>query len=97
VTLNEFHDEEVRLVLAVEVMDRGDVRVGQAREGVRLLAKPQAGFLVSEGAFGQDLQGHVAVELLIPGAEDLAHPAGPQRLDDSILSKRAADHEPPPT
>ena len=66
--------------------------VGEAGEGVGLLAEAGAGGLVGEGALGEDLQGDVAVELVVMGAVDLAHAPGAEALDDAVVGERAADH-----
>jgi len=74
---------------------RGDVGVGEARERVGLLVEAGAGALVGEGAFGEDLEGDVAVELLVVGAVDLTHASRPEALDDAVVGERAADHPAP--
>ena len=66
--------------------------VGEAGEGVGLLAEAGAGGLVGEGALGEDLQGDVPIELVVVGAVDLAHAPGAEALDDAVVVERAADH-----
>jgi hypothetical protein len=90
-TGDELHDEKVDAVLGVEVQQMGDVRVGEAREGVGLLAETAASILVPQGALGEHLQRDVAVQLLVVGAVDLAHAPGSEALDDAVVGERAAD------
>ncbi len=46
--------------------------------------------------FGQDFQRHVAAELGVSGAVDLAHSTCADRGGDPIVGKRAADQISPP-
>jgi hypothetical protein len=92
---HQLHDDEVDPIRTVEVEDRRDVGMRQPGEGIRFPVEAAAGLVIRERAFGKDLDRHVAVELLVVGAEDLAHPARPQGLDDSVVSERAADHTVP--
>ena len=87
-----FHDEEVQVVLGVEVEDRGDPGVGQARENVRLAAKSLARDRICQRAPQEHLDRHVAVEMLVVGAIDLAHAARAEGFEDSIVGEGLADH-----
>ena len=69
------HDQEVDPVAAVEVVHRGDVRVVQPGQRLRFTAEPPPCRLVGEHARRQHLEGDVAVEVLVAGAINLAHPA----------------------
>ncbi len=77
---DEFHPEADPAVDLVGVVDDGDVRMAHARE--------QAGFLENRLALGlrsarvQELDGDLAVELRIPGAENLAERSLPDALED---------------
>ena len=77
---------------APEVVERRHVRVAQARERLRLLAEAATSPVVPQEPRRQHLQRHVPVELLVPRAEHLAHPARAERLDDPIGGQRSADH-----
>ena len=47
--------------------------------------EPREAFLVSRKFFRKDFDRDVAPELRIARTVDLAHPAGPDRLDDLVL------------
>ena len=69
------HHQEVDAVAAVEVVHRGDVGVVQPGQRLRFTAEPPPCRLVAQRARRQHLEGDVAVEVLVAGAVDLAHPA----------------------
>ena len=89
---HQLHHQEVDPVRRVEVVERRDVGVAQPREDRRFLPEPSARLIVGQGAGGQDLQGDVAAELLVPGAVDLAHAPGAESLLDAVVGERASDH-----
>ena len=73
-TVDEFHDDEVRVVLLAPVEDADDVRVIQVGRGLRL--PPEA--LDERGVGGevgeQDLDRHRPIEQAITSEEDIGHP-----------------------
>ncbi len=87
------HDQEVDALAAVEVVHRGDVRVVQAGQRLRFTAEPPPCSLVGEHPSRQHLEGDVAVEVLVAGAIDLAHPAFAQLRDDLIVTQCLANHD----
>jgi len=54
--------------------DGGDAAVGESREGQRLASEPRLGVGVAEGARREQLDGHLAVEVDVVGAPNLAQP-----------------------
>ena len=86
------HDQEVDPVAAVEIVHRGDVRVVQPGQRLRFTPEPPPCRLVGQHARWQHLEGDVAIEMLVAGAVDLAHPAFAELLDDPVVREGAADH-----
>ena len=64
------------------------VQLGE-RKG--FFAEPFSGSVVSEHAEGQNLKGHVAIELLVVSAVDHAHSAGADLLENDVVSESLAD------
>jgi hypothetical protein len=60
--------------------------------GAGLAQQARPGGVVAEVAGGENLNGDVAVKLLIVGAIDLAHPTRADALDDSIMAQLLANH-----
>ena len=84
--VDELHDDErPGLVLAV-VVDRDDVRVVQRGRGLRLLAEARAEVGVAAVLGAEDLDGDVAVELVVVGAVDPGHPALAEQLDQPVAA-----------
>ena len=72
---------------------RDDARVIEGGEGLRL-APEALQPLRARGHLGrQHLERHVAPELRVGGAVDLAHPAGADRGGDPVVRERLADHD----
>jgi len=55
------------------------------------LAEPLSGSLIRQCADGQDLDSHVALEVLIVGAVQKTHATCTDLLDDAIVAERVAD------
>ncbi len=72
VALQVLHDQEVDAVLTADVMERANVRVVQAGDGLHLALEPLLQIGVSGEGVGEDLQGNLAVELRVSGLPDLA-------------------------
>jgi hypothetical protein len=79
--------------LGVEVVNGLDVGVTQLGERFGFLAEPAAGLGVGQRAFGQNLDGHVASEVLIPRPIDHTHAAFAQLLLDVIPPECLSNHE----
>ena len=88
--LEQLHDGVGRPGLAAEVVDREDARVRQRRHGFRLPLEAGEGLLVLREARGEDLDRHLAVELGVASAKDLAHPPGAEGGGDLVGSETLA-------
>ena len=86
------HDQEVHVVLCVEVEDGRDARMGQPGEHVGLAAKPLARRRVCKRTAEDHLYRDVAIQVEVVRAIHLAHAAGADRLEDSIVRKGGSDH-----
>jgi hypothetical protein len=73
--LDQFHDEEVLLAVLPAVVRLHDVGMRQPRQRHRLAAKARHRVGVSQLALGQHLDGDVAAERQVAGAEDSSHAA----------------------
>ena len=76
---HELEDEEADAVDLLEAVDRGDVRVVQRCEDVRLARESREPVGVLRECLGQDLEGDLALEARVARAPDLAHASGPER------------------
>jgi hypothetical protein len=88
---NELHDEEIHSALAVEIVDRGDVRVVEFREGKRFLPEAPARILVTQAPGRQHLQRDVTIEPLVVRAIDDAHSAGTDAFEKPVVPECLAD------
>src|SRR5258708_25657392 len=70
------HYKKVDPVLRAELVDRFDIRMVELGQCHGLFAEVSAGSVVAESASGQNLQCHIAVELLITGAVNHTHSSG---------------------
>ena len=66
--------------------------VVQPGQRLRFTAEPPPCRLVAERAGRQHLEGDVAIEVLVAGAVDLAHPAFAQLRGDLIVTQCLANH-----
>ena len=82
------HDEEVVSILCVEIEDRCDAGVREARKNQRLSTKSLAPCRVLESSAQQELEGDFAIEIVVVSFPDLAHPAFADALDEPV----AAEH-----
>ena len=84
--VDELHDDvRAGRVLPV-VVRRDDVRVGQRRGRLGLLAEAGREVRVAQVLGSQELHGHVAAELRVHGAEDGRHAALSEQLDQSVAT-----------
>ena len=72
--VDQLLDQIAGLSLLIEIVDRGQVRVVQRGEQHRLLVEALQLHGIRGEVLGEDLDGDFAVELLVVGAIDLAHP-----------------------
>ena len=77
--------------MAADVMQRADVRVVQAGDGLRLALEPLLQIRVGGECLGQHLERHVPVERGIAGAVDLAHSALAYLGGDRIRAECGAE------
>jgi hypothetical protein len=72
-------------LVAANLVDGDDVRVVQRRGRLRLGDEAAHALVVAHQVRRQDLQRDAAPKRLVAGDVDLAHPAGPERGDDSVM------------
>ena len=91
-SFEELHDEKGHAVELADVVNRADVRMGDARDGAGFALKP---FELRPGRARrrQDLDRNRAIELRVPGMVDLAHAAGAERGKDFISANSVSDDE----
>ena len=92
VARDELHDQEVEPVAAVEIVNRGDVRVIQPGQRLRFASEPAPCRLVGQHARWQYFEGDVAIEVLVASAVDLAHAAFAQLGGDLIMTQGFPNH-----
>ena len=86
---DQLHDQEIDALLAVEIVDRGDVRMVEPRERPRLVAEAAARVLVGQGPRGEQLDRDGALEVRVPRAEHDPHPAGADLLEQPVVAEPA--------
>jgi hypothetical protein len=59
------------------------------REGECFLTKSSAGTVIGERTFGENLDGYIAVEMLIAGTINHSHSALANFIDDAIVAEFA--------
>ena len=74
-------------------MDLGDVRVIQRGERLGFAREADVAVRVMRERLGQDFDGHVAIELGVARAEDLAHAAFAKQRGDLVDAKTRAGGE----
>ena len=88
---DQLSHQEIDVLLSVEVMHSGDIRMIQARQSDRFLAEAFAGRVVCQGPRRQDLEGDVALQALIVRAVHHAHPARADSFENPIVTQRPPD------
>ncbi len=88
---DELHREEDPTAVGAELVDRHDVRMGQARQRLRLPDEAVARVFVRGRP--QELEGNLASEAGVVGAIDDPHRAGTERLEDDIASEHGPGGE----
>ena len=66
------------------------MRVGERRDRLRFAREPRAHLLVGCHARRQHLDRDQAIEARVGGAEDLAHPACPEKAVNAVRTERRA-------
>ncbi len=74
-------------------MNVRDVRVVEGGEHLRFAAEAREPIRIARDGRDQNLDGHVAIELRVAGAIDLAHAAGAEQRDDVIGAELRAGIE----
>ena len=88
------HDDQRASVVLVDVEDRDDVGVAREAGGrERLALEPLPQPVVLRVALCQHLDRHVATELLVGGAEDLAHAAAPDVLGVAVTGRKGVGRD----
>jgi hypothetical protein len=87
--LHQFHGDEDD---ALDLVNRGDVRVGHRCRGASLAQETDPPFLVGNGVGAQHLEGNLPAELLVLGAVDHAHAAFADLVENAEVGKSLSDH-----
>ncbi len=82
--LQQLHDQEVHAVLVAHVVECADVRVAQARDGLRLPLEALLEVRVRREVGRQDLDRDFAVKPRVLRPVDLAHPARAKGGEDFV-------------
>ena len=85
--LEVLHDEVLGLALAVDVVERADVRMRDLRDRLGLALEPLAQLRVRREVRRQDLDGDRALEPRVPRLVNLPHPAGPDGRKDLVRTE----------
>jgi hypothetical protein len=89
VAFDELQHERGRSAVRLESVDGGDVRMIERRKHLGLAFEPAQPLGIVCQRRWQDLDSHIAPQLRIAGAVDLAHSAAAEQFDDLVRSKRA--------
>ena len=89
--LDQLHDQRAGRVRVFEAVDRGDVRMIQRSQEVRLVLEAGHAVLVGGEGFRQDLDRYVAAELGVPRAVHLA--ARAERSADLVRAETCAGRQ----
>ena len=90
--LEELHRGEGDFAVLAEIEDRQDVRMRQRRDCLGLALETGQRVGVGGEMRRQDLDRHLAVELGVGGAKDLAHAALSELGDDAVVGEGLSDH-----
>ena len=86
-TLEVFHNEKIRLLLAPDVVQSADVRMIQCGDRLRFTFESLLHFGIVGKLRRQHLDRHRAIQAGIRRFVDFAHPAGANWRDDIVRSK----------
>src|SRR5437867_6208309 len=73
--------------VAIELVKRDDVRMGQRGDRFRLPLKPYQRLLVGGQLFWEDLDGHFTPEAVVARSVDLSHSARADGIEDLEMAK----------
>jgi hypothetical protein len=90
---DELHRDVERALVLVEAVDRADVRVVQRGEQLRFALETREAIAVPRERARQRFDGHVAAELGVARAVDLAHAARAKRTGDFVGAETGAGHQ----
>ena len=82
--LDKLHDDERPGCVLTVVVDRDDVRVVERGRVLGLLAEPRSEVGISTVLGSQELDRHVAIELVVVRAEDRRHAALSEQLNEPV-------------
>jgi hypothetical protein len=88
--LDQLHDEPVYGIRFLEPVDRGDVRVIQGCERLRLPFEAHDAIGIGGKRVRQDLDRHLPAEGGVDGAPHLSHAAGADRCGDLVHAETRA-------
>ena len=83
--LDQLEREREDSVRLLEPVDRADPRMVERGEDLRLAAEPGQALRLIGDLGREDLEGDVAPELEVAGAEHLSHPARADRVEDLVV------------
>ena len=86
------HHQERPALVAVDIVERADVRMVQRGDGARLALEALHRGAVRRQRLRQKLHRHRAPQARIFGLIDDAHPAATQHGEDPVMRNRLTDH-----
>ncbi len=92
-TLDHFQDEKALAVHMLETVNSRYVGVVERREYVGLALKTGQPLGVVSQRIGEKLEGHVAAQAGVVGAENLSHSALPDLLYNSVMCQLLVGHD----
>jgi hypothetical protein len=85
--VHEFHDDVGATITAPDLVDGDDVRMVQRRGGSRFLLEAREPVGIGRELRREELDGHVAVEVVIPRAEHFPHAPGPDLFEELVSAE----------
>ncbi len=92
-TLDQLQYERRRVRSVLETVDRGDVGMVEGSEDLRFACEAREPVRIEPRQRRENLERDVAVQLGVPRAIDLAHPAGAEQRDDLVVAKPGSSRE----
>ena len=87
---HQFEDKEAHTPGVFEAVDAADVRVAERGEHLGLALEPREVLGIFGEALRQNLDRHLAAQLRVARAIDLAHAARAERRDDLVRTERGS-------
>jgi hypothetical protein len=87
---DELQDQRLDAARLLEAIDRSNVRMVQSGQDLSLAPEPRQPLGIRCERLRQHLDGHVAIELAVPRAVHLSHPASPERGEDLVGAQARA-------